>query len=445
MTLDFEHLTCATQGNARRFRISSRVRTIVAMRATTLVRSGMIAVGLLALVGCRPVLVNVPESGHGQVGTGVFEPPAISDSGRAIAFVTSDYLTADDHDGTWDVYVRDTRRRHTALMSVSPNGDQDYCGSNSPQVSGDGRYVAYSGCAEPPVVPPPPGTVATKIYVKDRTTGALEHVGIREEAGIQGGGFQLLDYDASHVVFWCFPSPEFTVSVCVQDRHTGNTTLVSVATDGQTVDGFPVPASISDDGRLVAFTAPFAAVVPGSTDTRRQLFVRDVAAGATSAVVIDATVLPGDLDGRLSGDGTAAVVWQTAPPYHVVHKDLITGAVQRVDQAASDVVTSPTTYGFARISDDGDVVAFQSSSDTLVPHDMNHHDDVFVWRIQVPSILQRVSVGPGLREGDGDSYWPALSGDGTSVAFVSEATNLVRDDTNGAPDVFVVKLGPRLP
>jgi hypothetical protein len=371
----------------------------------------------------------------------VNDPPVISDSGRAIAFMTSDFLTADDHDGTWDIYVRDLRRRETALMSVSPAGAQDGCGSDTPQISGDGRYVAYSGCSSQ-VVPPPPGTVATSMYVKDRITGALEQIGIPEEAGIVGGGFQFLDYDGSHVAFWCFPAPAFTVSVCLQDRHTGDTTVVSVRTDGQTVDAFAVPASISDDGRLVAFVAPVADVVPGSTDTRRQLFVRDVVAGVTRQVEIDRAVLPGDLDGRLSGDGTAAVVWQTAPPYHVVHKDLITGAVHRVDRAASDVV-SPTTYGFATISDDGDVVAFQSSSDTLVPHDTNRHDDVFVWRAAVPWLLQRISIGPGFREGDGDSYWPAVSGDGSSVAFVSQATNLVPDDTNAAADAFVVELGPR--
>jgi hypothetical protein len=87
-------------------------------------------------------------------------------------------------------------------------------------------------------------------------------------------------------------------------------------------------------------------------------------------------------------------------------------------------------------------VAFQSGSEALVPHDTNRHDDVFVWRAARPCVLQRVSLGPGLGEGDGHSYWPAVSGDGSTVAFVSEATNMVRDDTNGAPDAFVVRLVP---
>jgi hypothetical protein len=41
------------------------------------------------------------------------------------------------------------------------------------------------------------------------------------------------------------------------------TTVVSVRTDGQIVRGFALPASISDDGQLVAFVGRFADVVPG--------------------------------------------------------------------------------------------------------------------------------------------------------------------------------------
>jgi hypothetical protein len=54
-------------------------------------------------------------------------------------------------------------------------------------------------------------------------------------------------------------------------------------------------------------------------------------------------------------------------------------------------------------------------------------------------------MGPGLREGDDDSGWPGVSGDGTSVAFVSKAADLVGDDMNGTYDAFVVRLAPHLP
>jgi hypothetical protein len=47
-------------------------------------------------------------------------------------------------------------------------------------------------------------------------------------------------------------------------------------------------------------------------------------------------------------------------------------------------------------------------------------------------VTTRVSVDSAGTQANGDSFLPALSADGHFVAFVSGATNLVADDTNGA-------------
>src|SRR2546426_1636880 len=51
--------------------------------------------------------------------------------------------------------------------------------------------------------------------------------------------------------------------------------------------------------------------------------------------------------------------------------------------------------------------------------------------------IERVSVSSSGGQGNGDSIGPAISADGRVVAFWSNATNLVADDTNGVDDVFV--------
>src|SRR5438105_3332314 len=50
---------------------------------------------------------------------------------------------------------------------------------------------------------------------------------------------------------------------------------------------------------------------------------------------------------------------------------------------------------------------------------------------------KRVSVGSAGSEGDGPSYDSSVSADGRFVAFDSNASNLVGNDTNGFEDVFV--------
>ena len=49
---------------------------------------------------------------------------------------------------------------------------------------------------------------------------------------------------------------------------------------------------------------------------------------------------------------------------------------------------------------------------------------------------KRVSKHSNDDEGNSWSYGPSISGNGRTVAFMSEATNLVNDDTNGSWDVF---------
>jgi Tol biopolymer transport system component len=40
-------------------------------------------------------------------------------------------------------------------------------------------------------------------------------------------------------------------------------------------------------------------------------------------------------------------------------------------------------------------------------------------------------------QGNGESYDPAISPDGTFVVFVSYATNFMANDTNGRDEVFI--------
>lgn len=97
------------------------------------------------------------------------------------------------------------------------------------------------------------------------------------------------------------------------------------------------------------------------------------------------------------------------------------------------------------------VIAYESDASDIVAGDSNGLTDVFVvtraapwgrngtpWR---PGRTVIASKGLGGQPANGRSYRPSVGGDAhhapACVAFVSDASNLVRGDTNGKPDAFV--------
>jgi WD40 repeat protein len=82
------------------------------------------------------------------------------------------------------------------------------------------------------------------------------------------------------------------------------------------------------------------------------------------------------------------------------------------------------------VSADGRRVGFASFAANLVPGDGNGTVDVFVRDIQT-AVTERVSQTDAGDDANGLSQLPAISADGTEVAFVSRASNLVQGDGAG--------------
>src|SRR5204862_3467613 len=111
------------------------------------------------------------------------------------------------------------------------------------------------------------------------------------------------------------------------------------------------------------------------------------------------------------------------------------GTTERVSVASGGTGGNDASLGSA-LSADGRFVAFQSDATTLVAGDTNGATDVFV-RDRQTGMTARVSVASDGTQANNVSSYSALSADGRFVAFQSDATNLVVDDTNGKTDVFV--------
>jgi len=225
--------------------------------------------------------------------------------------------------------------------------------------------------------------------------------------------------------------------VYVRDREAGTIERVSVATSGIPADDVSVyRIGISSNGRWVVFESRATNLVPGDTNRRSDVFLRDRTAGTTIRVSRTPDGQQSTHDSRspvLSGDGQVAA-------YHQLENDADDedgGAAELfVFDSASGATTSLGDGFEVALSHDGNLVAFTSAAPTHVANDTNGATDVFV-RDRRAGTTEIISVTPDGTPGDQDSSSPAISADGRFVAFDSEADDLVPDDTNGASDVFV--------
>jgi Tol biopolymer transport system component len=223
----------------------------------------------------------------------------------------------------------------TSRVSVSSSGAESDRESFAPTVSGDGRYVAF-------------WSTASSLVAGDTNT---------------------------------------TADVFVRDLLTRTTSRVSVAADGAQADQEASEPSISGSGRYVAFSSHATNLVPGDTNERGDIFVRDRTAATTTT---------------------------------------------RVSVTSAGAEAGNTSHSPA-ISADGRFVAFVSYAADLVPGDTNAVEDVFVHDRRTGT-TRRVSVSTAGAEANERSITPAITADGRSVAFGSFASNL---DPSGAGGIFV--------
>jgi Tol biopolymer transport system component len=259
-------------------------------------------------------------------------------------------------------------------------------------VNSNGRFVAFAGG------PPGPGATA-QIFVRDRARRTTRLVSLARTGG-ESDGQSLFPSISSSGRYVAFESDADDIAssdlnaasdVFVRDRTAGTTTLVSVGPGGVRADGSSGLASISADGRVVAFES-FATNLggPDSSTTTHDVFVRDLDAGTTTRVSI--------------GLGGAEPNGESF---------------------------SPT------VSRDGRVVVFYSNASNLVSGDTNGKSDVFAFD-RASGTIRRVSVTPSGEEANGDVASPnppAVNSNGTVFAFATFASNLLGGTPTG--DVVV--------
>lgn len=376
------------------FRSTSRTiaepgRAIIAIFATL----ALLLVGLVVAtpasadwVPSSTTQVSVGNDGNGTTSQSL--AAAVSDDGEVVTFTSwaSNLVSGDDND-TADIFVRNMSTGVTTLVSRAMTGGPGNDTSFSSDISADGRYIVFESDASDLV------------------------------AGDTNGSSDVFLYEVP----------------------TGSMTLVSRTSAGVSANGFSAGASISADGRYVAFVTWTSDLVPGAT-AFSGVALYEIATGSISLPISEAIQ---SLD--ISADGRFIVY--DSPSHHpalgddpgsndVFRYDTVTGVTQLVTPDNGGVAQTSTVSLEPHISGDGRVVTYVSAETDLVAGDTNGFFDVFVYDFTT-GVTSLVSADVAGGPSNGASYWPRISGDGGSVVYRSRASDLVAGDTNANTDIFI--------
>jgi Tol biopolymer transport system component len=433
------------------------VVTIAVLSAMSLIVAGSAsgAPSGLGLPSLRTERVSVASDGT-EVGRDSLTP-AVSDDGRIVAFYSkSPKLVPGDTNGESDVFVHDRDSGITERVSVSSTGEEGNGLSFIPELSGDGRFVAFQSLATNFVE----GDTndGSDIFVHDRETGTTElvSVGSNGEVGNFFSFQSALSQDGRFIAFASFagnltdgPNGD-GADVFVRDMQEGTTELVSIGLNGEPAN-FPdsFAPSISADGSIVAFDSDATNLVEGDTNSAADSFVRNMTTRVTVRVSVNSQGSEGrwgGVDPELTADGGAVLFTsesRLAPgdtgrsPDAFVH-DLGTGKTKRVSRAMGGELLDREAFGTG-ISDDGRFASFVTAASNVVPGDTNEDWDHFRYDRQT-GVTVRISVNSRGRQAKGDKgiyIQGEISGDGRFYVWESAATNLVRNDENNKYDVFI--------
>ncbi len=381
--------------------------------------------------------------------TGVVSHSVASEDSRYDGLAVDDMTIAiDDRANMWHISAAD---------GAASDGD-----SRDPSVSDDGRYVAFTSDAAN-LVAGDTGAFSD-VFVRDTASGTTLRV---SEVDVEADGDSLaarIAADGGRISYRSLATnltndPISNASeVYLYDQTTGLTALVSAQCVGCSNElSGPVP--IAADGGRVAYST--RRTLLGDPDGEYDVFVYDAAQGDTTAQAslnsqgengvnfwgsnafgstLSAT---GRFVGFASAARNLALPDLTVMNFHAYVKDMDTGTLTRVSlhsggTANCDGLHQASNSSSPHISSDGNLAAFHSDCVFTLAEgvDGNGATDVMVRDIAAQTTM-RVSVASDGKEGDGASRIVAISDDGRYVAFLSDATNLVADDTNGAMDLFV--------
>jgi len=331
-------------------------------------------------------LLSVSLSGT-ATGNDASADPVITPGGTHVIFSSDATNLTTVPGGSGNIYRRVVDTGVNTLVSVQANGTTAAGGSSGAVMSSDGRYVAFAS----------------------------------DNANLVSG-----DVNGREDVF-------------VRDTTLNTTTLASVATSVGGGDGVSFAPSISADGARVAFLSTSTNLVDAITDTNtvQDVFVRDVLAGTTQVVSVtpDNTATGaatlGSTQATISDNGRFVAfrsdaadlvtdVTDTNGLNDIFLRDLSTSSTTLLSTTSDGSSSGNLSSGGPVFSPDAGTVAFDSAATNLTTQtDDNNANDNFVWTFA--SVTGGTLVVPGTEANDSIS----ITSDGTTATVVRSGQTLL--------------------
>ncbi len=381
----------------------------------------------------------------------------ISGDGRFVVFDTlANGLDPADVNNRPDIYIADTSTGAVSLVSVNSNGEIADAWSFRPAVSRDGRFVVFDSLATnliPGALPIPSVYVRdrTTNVTELASIGLGGAQGSGYDAKLSADGRLVLysSLDASLVA----SDTNGVQDVFLYDRGAGTTERVNLGLGGvEALGGDSGRAVFTPDARFVVFDSLASNLTVGASNPGPDLFLRDRQSGVIEQINVSSSGVVGAVlqhEASLSADGrfvaflssaSNLVVGDTNGFSDVFVRDRLQGTTTLVSTHHLGWV-SRTNVHACSISADGGVVAFSTYLSGLV----GSPGPRMVWmRNMSTGFVTRASISDLGVHANGECLGASLSSDGARVAFWSAATNLTANDATNRYDVYLHEL-PLMP
>lgn len=332
-------------------------------------------------------------------------------------------------------------------------------GSRRPSITPNGRFVLFNSFASDLVTGDTNGV--TDIFLKDRKTGVVTRIStnaLGQEGNAESGNyfnaaitpnarFAVFESEADNLVQ---QDLNIVKDVFLKNIKTAAVTRVSTNSQGVEANGESFTASISANGRYVAFTSAATNLVDGDSNANADIFVKDLKTGAVTRASTNsqgqqanngnsysAVISPNGRYVVFESDATNLVDNDTNASFDIFLKDLKTGKITRVSTSSENEQANFASSN-ANLTANGRYVVFDSEATNLVAGDNNDNGDVFVKDLKTGAI-KLASTNIQGQQADSVSRDASISSNGRYVVFQSSASNLGANVLNDSIDEIFLK------